>query len=515
MTEDNPLSASTDRRTLARNAVLNLIGQGVPLIAALVAVPGLLGALGTERFGVLTLAWLVVGYFSLFDFGIGRALTKLVAERLGKESEKDVPNLVGSALALLAGIGIIAAIVLAALSEWLATTALNVSPALQSEAEGALYVLSLTIPFVITTSALRGLLEAQQRFGAVNAIRIPLGIFSFVGPLIVSAYTNQLPAVVSVLAALRIAAWLAHLYFCFRLLPRKGGSYIRLDALYALFRLGTWMTVSNVVGPLMVYLDRFLIGALMSMAAVAYYATPYEIVTKLWLIPAALAGVLFPAFAVHLRDRSPEAGVLFVSGIKWVALTVFPVTLLVVTFAFEGLEAWLGREFAANSVRVLQLLAAGVLVNCVAQIPFTFLQAAGRPDLTAKLHLLELPVYLVAVYWAIRSFGIDGAAVVWLARVTLDLVMLVVLCRAWVSDSGRLTNWILAVVLTAVLLFIGIALGSPVAKVAYVAGTFAVLAAVAWRYALTAGEKRFLRNPWRAAAEAPSPRSSDDIAERF
>ncbi len=50
----------------------------------------------------------------------------------------------------------------------------------------------------------------------------------------------------------------------------------------------------------MVYLDRFVIGAAIALPAVAYYSAPYEIVTRLWLIPAALAGVLFPAFAERL-----------------------------------------------------------------------------------------------------------------------------------------------------------------------------------------------------------------------
>src|ERR1700723_1921283 len=55
-----------------------------------------------------------------------------------------------------------------------------------------------------------------------------------------------------------------------------------------LLRFGGWMTVSNIVGPLMVTLDRFLIAGLISVTAVAYYATPYELVTKLLLVPVAV-----------------------------------------------------------------------------------------------------------------------------------------------------------------------------------------------------------------------------------
>ena len=67
------------------------------------------------------------------------------------------------------------------------------------------------------------------------------------------------------------------------------------------------MTVSNVLGPLMVTFDRFLIGSIISIAAVAYYSIPYEVVTKLWLISSALIGVLFPAFsATNSVDRAPS-----------------------------------------------------------------------------------------------------------------------------------------------------------------------------------------------------------------
>jgi len=54
---------------LSRNTVLNLVGQCAPLLVAIFAIPLLIRGLGTDRFGVLTLAWVVIGYFSLFDLG--------------------------------------------------------------------------------------------------------------------------------------------------------------------------------------------------------------------------------------------------------------------------------------------------------------------------------------------------------------------------------------------------------------------------------------------------------------
>jgi len=80
----------TSGRRLARNVLWNLLGTGAPLLVALFAIPLLIEGLGTERFGVLLIAWMVVGYFSLFDMGLGRALTKLVAEKLGKGTGDEI-----------------------------------------------------------------------------------------------------------------------------------------------------------------------------------------------------------------------------------------------------------------------------------------------------------------------------------------------------------------------------------------------------------------------------------------
>src|SRR5256885_16689772 len=69
-----------ENRRLARNAVWNLLSLTAPMLVALGAIPALIRTLGADRFGILTLAWMLIGYCSLFDLGLGRALTKLVSE---------------------------------------------------------------------------------------------------------------------------------------------------------------------------------------------------------------------------------------------------------------------------------------------------------------------------------------------------------------------------------------------------------------------------------------------------
>ena len=62
----------------------------------------------------------------------------------------------------------------------------------------------------------------------------------------------------------------------------------------------------------------------------------------------------------------------------------------------------------------------GCLPTVSGQLAFAVVQGAGRPDLTAKFHLVELPIYLIALTVLVRHYGIEGAAIAWTLRVALD-----------------------------------------------------------------------------------------------
>lgn len=416
----------TEDSLLARNVGWNVLGQGAPLFLAIFAVPRLINDLGSERFGILTLAWVVIGYFSLFDVGMGRALTKLVAERLGTPKEVEIPEIAWSALFLMALLGLVGTLVMTISAPWLAHDALRIPPTLQSETLRVLYLLALSIPVVILTSGLGGLLEAHQEFKLISSLRLLTGFAMYVAPLLVLPSAEGLFPVVVVLMAGRLIVLLAHIGCCLAVLPsmRSVAISTRWKVIGPLLEFGSWMTASNILTPFMVYLDRFFIGALVSISAVAYYATPYEVVTKLWVIPSAIVAVLFPAFAATVGNNPRRAEALFIRGVKYSFLALFPITLIIVIFARDALSLWLSPEFSRNSTVVLQWLAIGVFVNSLARIPLVLVQGAGRPDLISKICLLQLPFYLPAGFWLVKNYGIEGAAIAWVARVAVDASLL-------------------------------------------------------------------------------------------
>jgi len=486
----------TSGRLLARNTVWNLVGYGAPMAVAVFSIPILIRELGKERFGILTLAWALIGYASLFDLGLGRALTQFVAKELGTGENREVLSLAWTSLLLMLLLGILGAVVVGSLSPWLVHRALDVPAALQSETLRSFDLLALSIPLVICTAGLRGLLEAHQRFGLVNALRVPLGVFTFVGPLLVLPFSRSLVPVVATLIVVRVAVWAAHFLVCLRVLPelRRSVAWER-SAVGPMLRFGGWMTVTNVVSPLLVTLDRFFIGALVSMTAVAYYATPYEVVTKFLFLPGALMGVMFPAFTASFVQDRERTALLFGRSVKSLLLVSFPVMLCTVALAKDGLNLWLGPEFAQHSFRVLQFLAVGVFVNSLAQVPFALLQGVGRPDLTATLHLIELPLYLGLLWWLISTHGIEGAAIAWSARVAFDALFLFGLAKRFVPGKSPIRLQTALVVAVALgILALAPLLHGPIVKGLFLLGTILCFALVMWFRILTPEERTLAQN---------------------
>jgi len=260
--------------------------------------------------------------------------------------------------------------------------------------------------------------------------------------------------------------------------------------------------VSNVVSPILTYLERFVLGSITGIAAVAYYTAPYEGVTRLLIMPASLAAALFPALsATDGRTRDADAGGLLAGSVRYLLLGLAVPIVLLVTFPHELLQVWLGPAFAARSAGVVQILSAGVLANGLAHLPYVYLLGKGRPDVVARFHLLELPLYAAGAWWLVGALGITGAAMAWTLRVTLDAALL--FAATW--RIGRVSPRVLldkgggrALVAVAVLVLVGIGVGSLhglvlEVRVALAAGAAAVYAVYVWRVVLADAERAGLR----------------------
>src|SRR5262249_23729024 len=249
-----------------------------------------------------------------------------------------------------------------------------IPPSLVHESRVTFYILAASLPLVLVHNSLRAVLEGCQRFDVVNLLRIPSSVLVFVIPAIAIPLGLQLPGIVASLLASRLFFIAAHLFYCFRVIPSmRTGPMFNGHILSRLLAYGGWVTVGNIVNPILVSMERFLIGSLISVAMVGYYTASFEALTKLWLIPNSLTITIFPACSALGVMRRRELSLLYFRSLKYLFLVLAPTSLVGVIFGREILALWLGSAFAAKSSIVFQILAIGVPINCFAHIPYCFL----------------------------------------------------------------------------------------------------------------------------------------------
>lgn len=416
-------------RKLALNSVWNLVGQAAPLVIAVALLPLLISRMGLERYGFLTLVWVLIGYASLFDFGIGRALTRVVSMHLGRQDTAGARHVADVGLVYLGLFGVLIGLVLAAAAPWLATDLLKVPPALQQEVMHSLWLLAPSIPFVLMTAGYEGVMVAHQRFGVMNVLKVALGVATFLGPLVIVLYENRLEYVVAFVVAMRVLSNSVHRIAC-RKYCDYSFTFARPDRETSrqLFSLGGWMSVSNLVSPLLSYLDRFILGGLVAIQMMAYYATAHDLVSRTLMMPLAIMGAVFPV-AAGMAAGSAQAQRLFHGSVRVLFVVMVPITYTLFVLAHPGLELWLGADFARYGAPILQIMSVGILFNTMAQAPAAFIQASGNPKWMAQLHLAELPVFLFLLWWLTKEYGVIGTALATALRYSLDAIAVMVI--AW------------------------------------------------------------------------------------
>lgn len=486
------------RPNLARNSLLNLSGRVLPLIVAIIGLPPIVHHLGPTRFGILSIVWVVSSYAAMFDLGLGRAATKHVADVIGRGEGSAIPSIAWTAVLVQGVTGTLGACVVFIIARPLAETFLRVPPPNIPEAIRSFQLAGVAIPAVLVTSSLRGVLEAGQRFGVVNLIRSPLASANILIPLAGAVLGWTLPEIVLGLIVVSFVGVIAYYHACASAFPAIRGR-IQLDTqrFLRLMRFGGWVTISSAIEPLLVYADRILLGVILSVGAAGTYAAPFEMITRASIVPAALAAAIFPAFSTLSAQRLTGAQLRIArKSLKFLLLSVGTILVIVLPLAPSLLQAWLGQGYAHAGAQAVRILAIGVFINALGFVPHALIEAQDRPDLTAKLHLMEVPLHIFTAWLLISLLGTPGAALAWTLRVTLDAIALFWIARRIIgfrfSFGADRSVWAGIVVLgSTTVALLALAAGNLRISVELLCAAIVMLACAAllWRYGLESDER--------------------------
>lgn len=405
----------TAKPTLARGLSANLVGGLMPMVVTLAVTPFYIHAIGLERFGVLSLVWLLLGYLGIFDLGFGRAVTSGVAKA---ETDDKRSGLLGTGLVLSTGSGVLGAALALTIAYFFFRSVFEVSGNADAEVGHALPILVAILPLVTASSVLAGYLQGLQQFARLNIAQTGGMVLFQVLPLIIAwTISVELPwlAVGALLGRLAGLGLLA--FYCVKGSPAARRMQFRPAEIRSMLSFGGWVMLSSVVSQMMLTMDRFVIGAVLSVQAVAIYSIPYNIIIRATLIPYSWFSVLFPRFAAA---SDTEARDLLAFGSRVLMLVITPVTVGGLVILRPFLEVWIGRDIAAQAAPTGLMLMGGFWFYALNFMPLAYFQARSRANVPALAYLAEFVIFVPLLYVLIGQGGIVGASVAWTLRVVLD-----------------------------------------------------------------------------------------------
>lgn len=464
------------------------------MAVAFFALPPLRGRMGEDIYGAFMFLLTVINYLSILDLGLGRAVTQSMSARIANRKTEELPAIFWTAMGMMLTFAVVGMAIFFPLIPSIVCKWSRIPAGLQADAAYTLFAAGLGTPFLVLAACLVGVLEAHQKFKLINIIRLPMQTYTFLGPLAVALMSHSLLAPVVALLAGKAVECAIYFAACLWDVPvlRRGVCFQR-KLVSQLFMLGGWMSVSSIAMLVLNQINSALMFALLPVAMVGFYATIAEMVIRLLIFPRAWVSVLYPSFsAQHAREGGSIAS-LYAKGVKSLLIFSFPVILLFFAFAGEALTLWQDAKFSAESAGVMRWLTAGIFVYSLSFVPFSLLQGVGRPDVSAKLHLIEIPFTMVLAWILMKHYGMQGAGVAWFVRCVLETGAMALLASRYARGSGRAIVWVAGLTGVALLFMLAMAwTPSFWVRLALYPVEVGVFLLLSWRWLLAAAEREAL-----------------------
>jgi O-antigen/teichoic acid export membrane protein len=427
---------------LKANIIANFAGAGFVSIISLLVIPLYLGMLGAEAYGLVGFFLSFRSMAGMLDLGLSAVVSREVAARMATElGHAQVGRFVRTieliywGMGLLAGGGIFAWAAFAG-HDWLKLSELSAHTVMLST-----YLFGVTLMATWPVAFYRGLLRGLEQQVQYNLILSSTAVLRAVGSVALLWFVQRsvlvfllwhlVVGLVEVLI-MGMTAW----YY----VDRAGGTQDRRFDIGEIRQIWCFMSGVSIVTLLSVavsQVDRLIISKLLPLEMLGYYTVAYSLAVSLGRLSGPIVTAVFPRLSAHYAKGDAVAlmNTLRRSS-SLVSLVVAPVGIGLAWFAYEVLLVWTQSGDAARyGQSALALLAIAYVFNAMAHLDSTVQFATGRTRLLLVYGAVSSCLYVPAVYWAIRQWGLAGAAACWLALNVMSFVLLAIFRTAYILKA--------------------------------------------------------------------------------
>ncbi len=395
-------------KSIVRNSIYGFSTWLLPLALSFIATPVVVKSLGHEDYGIFALVMTFIAYS--FNFNVGRAITKFVAEyRAGGESEK-IAEVVSATLFInlaLGGIGL-ATIILTA--KILVVDVLKIQPDAQEKTVYALYIAALTIFFLMLNQVFNAILQGIHRFDVYAKINNLNNILLILGNLALALLGYGLLTLLNWNLLITALAALVSFLSAKRLLPEFSLNLrFRRETLKLVFSYSSGVIAYQILANVLLLFERGWITGKLGAESLTFYVVPMMLALYIHGFISSLMLVLFP-LASELKNEPEKLIRLYRKATKFVTfLAVFLGASLIVQ-SKPFLTLWMGADFAEKSAGVLVLHAITFSFLAIEIVAWQTTEGLGFPKYNFFFFMICFIVSVSGMIWLLSDFGNFGVA---------------------------------------------------------------------------------------------------------
>ena len=415
-------------RNVGSTWVLTVAG----IVATYVLTPFIIGRLGPEGYGTWTLIGSMTGYITLLALGVPMACVRYLAQHVAEGDQRAINRTIGSCAGLYLAFGTIAACAGLALLPMLGKY--DLPDAVAGEAPIAFVMVVIYVSAGFIGLLPEGILFAHHDFVRRNAVRLAgialrLGLtmaLLMVSPSLLMLATAQL---LCLLFDFSVTWWLIR--------RRYAGIRISLrdfdpGTVKRVLSFSVYVLLLHAGARLAFDTDALVIGAILGVGAVPYFAIANSLVVYLMDFVLAIAAVVAPmATRLNTENKLDELREMFLTWSKIALSITLAATVFLSILGPRFIGWWIDPSFEGPAGEVLPIL----MLPCLLFLPvrgvaLPVMMGLGKPKLPTIAFVAAGLMNVVLSIALARPYGLAGVAFGTAVPNTLfAIVVLVLTCR--------------------------------------------------------------------------------------
>jgi O-antigen/teichoic acid export membrane protein len=403
---------SEGRRTVY-GAIWNWIALVCNFGVAFFLSPFVVHRLGATLYGVWALVIGLTSYMTLMDLGLRGAVVRFVSRYHDRGEHASSSLMVSGALWLRQWISV-GVVLLSSILALLFTRFYHIPPEVQSAARLAVFLSGLSIAVTLYFGVFGGVLTGLQRFDLSSSVTL-LQTAARAGAVVwVLRSGHGLLSLALCELSVALAANLLQMYLCFRAYPelRITLRYPEREILREFAGYSLWVFLIHIFAQIIYYTDNLVVGAIISVSAVTFYAIGGSLFEYLRNIVASLTMTFLPLASKYQASGDYQRlRELLLFGTRVAIGVALPVQIALFFRGQTFIDLWMGSQYGAISSRVLQILLVAQLFTIANSTSVNIVLGMAAHRRVAIWSGCEAIANLALSIFLGRKMGIYGVAV--------------------------------------------------------------------------------------------------------